>query len=412
MVGIIKSGHSVRTGFRYNELKVEQGVAMLLMAENYPRPIDELTSEMRLKLLLKMASLNQRCKVKSIHISLNFDPSDYLTPERLRQIAAGYAAGIGIGNQPYLVYQHFDAGHPHLHLLTTAVDINGQRIPVDREMIRRSGIIRKKLDQAFCLARPEDWRLRHDRIYQQPTGMAQYGKTGTVEAINKVLHEVLDKYLYTSMKELNALLSLYRIQAHRGLEGSTIYKNRGLVYYICDETGSRVGKPVKASVLDAKPTLAYLEGRFASNFRERQSNQCRVKIEIDFCFRKARTVVTPDSMTYQLRKAGIHPLIYQEDKGSAAELIYVDHINKAVWHQESLPEEYHVDKVFRRLGVRDDAKARLTPRRYKALSTLQNVWDDKVLAQKITQLGQSGEAALIHRIRHSERRRERLTQQL
>ena len=28
---------------------------------------------------------------------------------------------IGFGDQPYLVYQHNDAGHPHIHIVTTRI---------------------------------------------------------------------------------------------------------------------------------------------------------------------------------------------------------------------------------------------------------------------------------------------------
>ena len=36
--------------------------------------------------------------------------------------------GIGFGNQPYLVYQHHDAGHPHIHMVTANIQADGQRI--------------------------------------------------------------------------------------------------------------------------------------------------------------------------------------------------------------------------------------------------------------------------------------------
>ncbi|MGI8583448.1 MAG: relaxase/mobilization nuclease domain-containing protein [Chitinophagaceae bacterium] len=35
---------------------------------------------------------------------------------------------IGFAEQPYLVYQHLDAGHPHIHIVTTNIQQSGKRI--------------------------------------------------------------------------------------------------------------------------------------------------------------------------------------------------------------------------------------------------------------------------------------------
>jgi hypothetical protein len=33
---------------------------------------------------------------------------------------------IGFGDQPYLVYRHLDAGHPHIHIVTKTLSIMGR----------------------------------------------------------------------------------------------------------------------------------------------------------------------------------------------------------------------------------------------------------------------------------------------
>ena len=47
-----------------------------------------------------------------MHISLNFDPADNLNAEKLIEMADVDMKEIAFTEQPYLVYQHKDAGHP------------------------------------------------------------------------------------------------------------------------------------------------------------------------------------------------------------------------------------------------------------------------------------------------------------
>ena len=35
---------------------------------------------------------------------------------------------IGFREQPYLTYQHFDAGHPHIHIVSVKVREDGSRV--------------------------------------------------------------------------------------------------------------------------------------------------------------------------------------------------------------------------------------------------------------------------------------------
>jgi hypothetical protein len=61
---------------------------------------------------------------------LNFDKSDKVNLPILQEIAGKYMDRIGFGEQPFLVYLHKDAHHPHLHLITTNVQANGKRISI------------------------------------------------------------------------------------------------------------------------------------------------------------------------------------------------------------------------------------------------------------------------------------------
>ncbi len=77
-------------------------------------------------------TLNQNASTNVLHVSLNFDPSEKLSNEKMKMIATDYMEKIGFGAQPYLVYRHHDSGHPHLHIISTNIKSTGERISMHR----------------------------------------------------------------------------------------------------------------------------------------------------------------------------------------------------------------------------------------------------------------------------------------
>nr|WP_026260403.1 relaxase/mobilization nuclease domain-containing protein [Segetibacter koreensis] len=75
--------------------------------------------------MINQAGLNKNVRRNSAHISLNFDPSENSSSVKLTDMAQTYMDEIGLGKQPYLVYQRQDAGHPHLLIVTIKVREDG-----------------------------------------------------------------------------------------------------------------------------------------------------------------------------------------------------------------------------------------------------------------------------------------------
>src|SRR5690348_6210235 len=323
MVAVIKVGHSMHRIFNYNENKVREGVAECIGAENFPLNAEEMSLKIKLNHLLKRIELNENVKRNSVHISLNFDPSEKdLSKEKLLDIAGVYMQKLGFDEQPYLVYQHYDAGHPHLHLVTTNIQANGKRIDLHHLGIRKSEPARKEIEKMFGLvvadahARKEAFRLKPVDVKK-----VQYGRTETKRAITNVLDVVLDKYRYSSLPELNADLRQYNILADRGSESSKIFKGGGLVYRILDEHGKPIGVPIKASDFYQKPTLKFLEEKYSPNEAKRQPHKARIKNEIDRLFIRKKPAL--DELVKQLERKGIHVALRQNDAGLIYGITYV-----------------------------------------------------------------------------------------
>jgi len=348
MVTVIKTGHSIHRIFNYNENKVSIGMAECIGAGNYPVDHDKMSLTMKLNRLLKQLELNENVKRNSVHISLNFHPSEsHLSKEKLLEIAGTYMEKIGFGKQPYLVYQHHDAGHPHIHLVTTNIEADGKRIDLHHLAIRKSEPARKIIEKDFGLMAAETQKKQEQyQIKPVAVSKALYGKSQTKMAIQNVLEAVLNQYRYASLHELNAVLKQYNVMAERGNENSRVYKHNGLLYRILDADGNPIGVPIKASLFFNNSNLKFLEQKFKENEAKRMPNQARIKNAIDMFLTGKK--VTLQDLINALEKQGIHVALRQNDTGFIYGITYVDHQTKCVFNGSVLGKQYSAKAIQER----------------------------------------------------------------
>ena len=351
MVAVINTGNSIRAAFMYNENKVEEGIADLILACNYPLELGDMKRQHRLNMLLKTAANNDNVKRNSVHISLNFAPGEKLSADTLRGIATDYMQGIGFGGQPFLVYEHKDVAHQHLHIVTVKVCPDGSRIDMQNIGKVQSQQTRKQLEIKYGLIKAELSQQPVSEVKAINAARVGYGKTQTKRAIYNVLCAVLKPYKYTSFAELNAVLRLYNVTAERGSEGSRLHKHRGLLYRVLNGDGMPVGVPVKASLFPEmfpdKPTLNYIESRYIINETLRQPDKKRVKAAIDFA------LIHPDRTSIQdmigeLNGKGIATVLRQNQDGLIYGITFVDHQTKAVFNGSDLGKQYSAKGISER----------------------------------------------------------------
>lgn len=349
MVAVIHFAKGFNNVLHYNENKVAEQVAIYLDAVNYPKQAQDLSLAQKLKGLEKRASLNDRTALNCVHISLNFDPSEQLSADTLKEIAATYLQQIGFAEQPYLVYQHHDSGHPHIHLVTTNIRADGSRIRTHNLGRIQSEKARKAIEQQYGLLRPED-SIQRQAYNLNPVNAQQviYGKAATKRAITTVLNKVIPAYKYTSLTELNAVLRQYNIVADRGAPDSKVYKNNGLVYRVLDAEGNKVGVPIKASDFYSKPTLKSIEQRFAQNDLDREKYKGRIKTAIDFSLVGEKTSLR--TLAGDLKKQGIIMEVRRNDQGFIYGLTYIDHRTQCVFNGSDLGKQYSAKGVMERCG--------------------------------------------------------------
>jgi len=352
MVAVIKTSHSIQRILKYNEFKIKEGKAECINAVNFPLDLDKLSFNLKLNRFLKLASLNENAKRNAVHISLNFDPSENHSKDKLNEIAKVYMDKIGFGKQPYLVYQHFDAGHPHIHLISNNIQRDGKRIDLHLLGIKKSEPARREIEKTFGLIKAEGQKIK-EQFNLAPISIREvnYGKVESKKALINILNHVINNYKYSSLPELNAVLKQYNVLADRGSEKSKIFQKNGLIYRILDQNGNPIGVPIKASDFYFKPTLIFLAEKFNNNQIRKSSDKLRVKNAIDLALLKNQAI----PLTYLeklLKKEGIQTVFRRSNEGFLFGVTFVDHTTKNVFNGSSLGKEYSAKAIEERCGLK------------------------------------------------------------
>lgn len=327
------------------------GKAGLIYAANYPKDPARLSFYDKLFQLQQLAELNLKTKTNCVHVSLNFDPSEKFSEQQLSQMATVYMQKIGFGDQPYLVYEHRDAGHPHIHIVTTNIRDDGSRISLHNIGRNQSEKARREIEETFGLVKAEG-RGEETAVYLKPVTLEKvdYGKSATKKAIANTVREVVRMYKFTSLAELNAVLGLYNIVADRGAENTKMYEKGGLVYQVTDATGRKTGVPIKASSLSFKPTLKNLELLFDKNKAAKKTYRERIKNLIDKALNDPG-VTSKQQLSTALEKENISIKFRENAEGRLYGITFIDHKTKTVFNGSDLGKAFTAAKVLARLGA-------------------------------------------------------------
>ncbi|MFT3680693.1 MAG: relaxase/mobilization nuclease domain-containing protein [Chitinophagaceae bacterium] len=349
MVAKITVPNTIKRALNYNEQKLKEGKAECLYAHNFLKEAPQLNFYEKLNRFEQLIALNKRATTNTVHISLNFALQEKLEKDKLAEIASVYMQKIGFGEQPYLVYQHLDAGHPHIHIVTTNIQSNGKRISLHNLGRNASAKARREIETAYNLVKADSQQKQHDEINPMNAQRVNYGKSPTKRGITNVLDAVLPHYKYTSLAELNAVLKLYNLLADRGKEGGIIHQKNGLVYRVLDEKGNKIGVPIKASSIHSKPTLSFLEAKFKENEPVKYEHKNRLKTSIDWILLKPPKSLA--AFKQALEKEKISLVIRQNEQAVVYGLTYVDHNTRCVFNGSDIGKQYSAKGIQEKCGI-------------------------------------------------------------
>ncbi|TBO44535.1 relaxase [Pedobacter kyonggii] len=324
------------------------------MASAFAGDIDRLSLAQKAERFNKRTMLNPSVKTNALHITLNFHPSDQLDSEKLQCIVSAYMEQIGFGEQPFLVYLHEDTHHPHVHIATTNIRSDGSRIDIHGIGYRLSEQARKSIEQKYDLTVAEGRSLDNFPKIKP----AVYGEGPTKKTISNIVTAVMKQYRYSSFPEFNAALKAFNITTDRGAEDSVMYQKRGLIYSILDDNDNKVGIPLKASAIYAKPTLDNLEKRFDKNTKDRKVFREELRDKIDGVFNGYQSI-TRTGFELALQEIGVTADFRRNEQGRIYGVTFIDHGTKSVFNGSDLGKAYSAAALTRAFGERDILVAQL-----------------------------------------------------
>jgi hypothetical protein len=352
MVARITIPSSIQQTLNYNEKKVQKGTAVCIGQNGFLLPVKKMNFYHKLEGFEKRNSLNERASTKTLHVSLNFCTDEYLTKEKLLSIGNDYMKRLGFAGQPYLIYHHLDAGHPHIHIVSSTISENGTRINTHNIGRNQSEIARKAVEIKYGLQKGGKG-IKLPDINSQFFDIlkVQYGQSETKRGITNVLNAVVNTYNYTSLPEFNALLKQFNVVADRGKEDGFIYHKRGLLYKALDPSGVKVGVPIKASSINGQPTLDRLEQKFEQNKRLREPLKDKLKDTIDQLM-----LMNPKSISElvnALQKKDVFTVLRKSEDGRIYGITFVDNKNKCVFNGSEIGKQCSVAGLLKQMNKVD-----------------------------------------------------------
>jgi hypothetical protein len=372
MVAKITTGKSIRGMLLYNENKVAAGEAKLILSSGFAGDTDKMNFHQKLQRFNHLTELKPNVKTNAMHISLNFHGSDQLDNLKLQQIARDYMEKIGFADQPFLVYRHQDAAHPHLHIATTNITAEARRIDLHDIGRLLSEPARKAIEVEYKLVQAEGRGTDQEiKIKQADPEKAQYGKSLTKQSLNNVITAVFRDYRFTSLAEYNAVLKCFNVVAFRGGEHTAMYERKGLMYSLLDKHGKQVGVPIKSSAFYSKPTLNNLEKKFEANIEKRKGGKEDLKNRVDQVIKDK--AVTREQFQREAEKQGIHVAFRENEQGRIFGITFVDHKNKVVYNGSDLGKPYSANAITGRFTaqdfkLKDEQKVELKPEKGKKVT--------------------------------------------
>jgi hypothetical protein len=150
-------GKGFRGALIYNLVKLEKGLAIVL---------DTSFSVVREQAIMKEIALVKMLRPNLAkyfyHTSINFPPKEDLPDNKIKKIALEYLEGMGFNQHQYILFRHFDADHPHVHLLVNRIGYDGSVVSDSKDYYRSEQVLRK-LERQYGLTQVISSRLALER---------------------------------------------------------------------------------------------------------------------------------------------------------------------------------------------------------------------------------------------------------
>ena len=316
MVAKINRGVSLYGAVIYNQRKVDEATARIIAGN---RMITDLTGnphnvmQQTLWAFESYLAANRNTEKPVLHISLNPSVDDRLTDGQFAELAREYMQKMGYGDQPYIVYLHEDIDRRHVHIVSTCVKENGEKIS-DAYEWNRSMKACRELENRFGLKPVADKR---NELLEPYLKKADYRDGDVKRQVGNILKSVFTAYRFQTFGEFSAMLSCFNIEAKqvRGeFEGSPY---NGIVY-----------------------TLTEIEKRIAVNVRDFRNRKWQPKIHDAVTLAMHGCRGNREDFIRLLGEKGIDVVFRENEEGRIYGVTFIDHRNREVYNGSRLGKEF------------------------------------------------------------------------
>lgn len=130
---------------QYMSQKVNSGVGKLIDTNMLGVNPRELSKEFGI-----IRSLKPNLSKVVYHCALSIHPDEKLSDVQFSQIGQTFLNRMGFSDSQYLIYRHADRDHPHIHLISNRIDMNG-KIVSDKWDYKRAEQVVRELEKEFGL---------------------------------------------------------------------------------------------------------------------------------------------------------------------------------------------------------------------------------------------------------------------
>lgn len=314
MTGNQIKGKGFRGALRYNLEKVEKGVAEILDHSFIS------TSEKTIMKEIQMVRVQRPNLQKYFyHTSINFPPGEDLPNDKMKQIGLDYLQANGFNQHQYIMFRHYDADHPHLHILVNRIGYDGKVLSDSNDYARSEKVLRD-LEKKYNLTRVPSSKeakvraITKDELEMMKRTNAPSQKLKLQVIIQKILQ---DKTRLTTEQFIKALqkhkINVLFNEASTGYVSGISYSYEGLTI-----TGAKLGNDFKWASI--KSSIDYDQQRDQKIIQ--QTNEQTKKLALSRQNRSARNSKFKFKKTYQ----SLQTIPEKESTGAFLASLLSDHL--------------------------------------------------------------------------------------
>ncbi|MFT4224279.1 conjugal transfer protein MobB [Dysgonomonas sp.] len=339
MLAKISSGKSVFGVLAYNKIKVEDNQADVLYSQKMFDSADgKFSIQDCMDSFYPYLAKNNRTEKVVFHASLNPDPKDKLSDERLSEIAQRYMEKLGYGNQPYIVFKHSDIDRTHAHIVSLRIDETGKKINDSYEVVRSMKIC-KELEQEFNLIPLK----KGQRESEAPTKKIDYKAGDIKHQVGNIAKSVMNHFYFQSFGEYRTLLEQFNVTVEevKGEHKGKPY--RGLIYPVIDNKGEKIGVPIKSSKFGKSVGYDVMQKHFEHSKTAIEKNRIRENLRpvIAKAMKEAKNI---DDFKLLLKEKGIGAIFRQNEQGRIYGVTFIDYQNQAILNGSRLGKEFSANQ--------------------------------------------------------------------